>query len=72
MSKWRLQHFITNMAQTEKPLNKWNHKTCPTHKDFHLFGLNDDGLGNKRLEVLVQLDYENKSLKFCMVTELKS
>ena len=51
LSKWRLQYFIKNLVETNSPLSKWNHETCPTHQSFHLFGLNDDGLGNKKLEV---------------------
>ena len=72
LSKWRLQHFITNVAQIENPLDRWKHTTCPNHNDFHLIGLNDDGLGNKRLEILLQLDRENRLLNFCMVTEINS
>lgn len=72
LSRWRLQYFITNIANEEKPLSKWNHKTCPTHKDFHLIGLNDDGLGNKKLEILFQIDENNKVLRFCMIKELEN
>lgn len=70
LSKWRLQYFIKNLALETNPLHIWNHKTCPTHKEFHIFGLNDDGLGNKKLEVLIQLDFDNKALTFCMIEEI--
>jgi len=72
LSKWRLQYFIVNIANIENPFEVWNHQTCPTHKDFHLIGLNDDGLGNKKLEILFQSAYDNKILRFCMVKELQS
>jgi len=70
LSKWRLQYFIKNLADEDNPLKIWNHQTCPTHKEFHIFGLNDDGLGNKQLEVLIQLDFDNKTLTFCMIEEV--
>ena len=72
LSKWRLEYFIKNIAQTDSPLDKWMHETCHNHTDFHLFGLNDDGLGNKRLELLLQLDFENRTIGFCMITEIKT
>lgn len=70
LSKWRLQYFIKNLVETNNPLLKWHHETCPTHKSFHLFGLNDDGLGNKKLEILIQLDFDTKTLTFCMIEEI--
>ncbi len=70
LSKWRLQYFVKNLVETNSPLSKWHHETCPTHKSFHLFGLNDDGLGNKKLEILIQLDFDTKTLTFCMIEEI--
>lgn len=70
LSRWRLQYFIKNLANTENPLKVWNHTTCNKNKDFHLIGLNDDGLGNKKLEIVIQMDFENKLLRFSMIEEI--
>jgi hypothetical protein len=71
LSRWRLQYFIKNLVNSENPVNVWNHTTCDKNRDFHLIGLNDDGLGNKKLEIVLKLDFENKSLKFSMIEEIK-
>ncbi len=71
LSVWRLQYFIKNLVNSENPLDKWNHTTCDLYKDFHLFGLNDDGLGNKQLEIVIQVDFENKMLRFSMIEEIE-
>lgn len=72
LSIWRLGYFIKNLVDSEDPLSIWNHTTCPKHTDFHLIGLNDDGLGNKKLEVTIQIDRENKTLRFAMIEEIEN
>lgn len=55
--KWRIMGFIRNIAITEKPTEMYAHTPCEKcPPNFFLFGISDDGLGNKGIEIQVWLD----------------
>ena len=70
LGRWRFSCFFKTIINSKNPLKIWYHKTCSSYTAFHLFGLNDDGGGNKRLEVVVKLDFESRMLQFCMIRAL--
>lgn len=63
--KWRVRGFIRNIVNVKEPTLVYQHtvcKECPP--DFYLFGLSDDGLGNKGIENQVWINRKEKIIWF--------
>ena len=73
--KWRVHHSINNvMLYSKDPVKVIKHKICEECKDgLVLFGLADDGVGNKGVELMVFLNYKKHVLYpiFCRAVKIK-
>lgn len=65
LDQWRAKGFIRNIVFMKNPPAVYNYtkcKKCPP--DFYLFGISDDGLGNKGIEFQVWLHRKSNTLWF--------
>ncbi|MBS1267840.1 MAG: hypothetical protein MAG458_00553 [Nitrosopumilus sp.] len=60
--QWRVHHAInTVMRYSKDPLKTYKHEICKECKDgLYLFGIADNGLGHKGVELMLFLDYKKK------------
>ncbi len=66
---WRVDAFIRNVIYVRDPTKIYEHtpcKNCPPN--FLLFGISDDGLGHKGVEIQVWLDTKTKTIWFLKCT----
>ena len=70
--KWRIRFFIRNVAQFKDPVKFYNTtkcKDCPN--SVLLFGISDDGIGNKGIEVQIWMRNTRKELIFLKCIKVK-
>ncbi len=61
--KWLVGKIIESMLQTKDPVRTYCHVTCDEYiPDLYLFGVLDDGVGNKKFGLQIYLDKEKKIL----------
>ena len=61
--QWCVNKHLMNMIGMKDPSKKYQFTRCnDLRKDLYLFGIADDGLGNKGIELQVYLDRKNKVL----------
>lgn len=62
---WRVDGFIRNVIYAKEPREIYNHTPCVNcPPDFVLFGLSDNGLGKKGIEIQCWLDKKTGTIWF--------
>ena len=62
---WRMDGFIRNIVYVKDPRRVYNYTIClDCPPKIALFGISDDGLGHKGIEVLTWLDDKTKMITF--------
>jgi len=72
LDKWRVRFFIRNVAHFKDPTKFYNTtkcKKCP--HSVLLFGISDDGIGNKGIEVQIWIRNTRKELIFLKCRKAK-
>jgi hypothetical protein len=65
LEQWRVKGFIQNVVLIKEPTEVYHHTPCEDcPPDFHLFGLSDDGLGNKGIEIQIWLNHKANTAWF--------
>lgn len=65
MDKWRLDGFIRNITTVKNPVRYYEGTKCTDcPPQIHLFGISDDGLGHKGIEVQAWIDKDCKLIVF--------
>ena len=72
--QWVLHHELNDgFCYAKDPTRIYNHKVCKECKEgMFLFGIADDGVGNKGVEVMIFLDYKKNILHpiFCRTVKI--
>jgi|APSaa5957512535_1039671.scaffolds.fasta_scaffold16658_6 hypothetical protein len=73
--QWRVMRTLNdNMRYNKDPTKTYKHEECKEcKKGLFLFGVADDGLGNKGVELMVFFDFKKKVLYpiFCRLVTIK-
>lgn len=70
--KWRAKHFLNEIRYVKDPRRHYSYtvcKKCPP--SYCLFGVGDDGLGNKGIEVLIIMAKNNVLLGLVCKKKIK-
>ena len=58
-----VENTLYYMVRRKNPTATHHNETCDEClRDHYLFGIHDDGIGNKRLGLLIRIDQERKGL----------
>ena len=69
--QWIVKNTLDAMVHMKNPAAVYQSEACDECiPDLHLFGVHDDGVGNKKLALLIYLDRERKIL--CPVSVYKA
>ena len=72
--QWRVHHTLNNgMRYSKDPTKIYKHEICAECKDgLFLFGIADNGLGHKGVEIMIFLDYKKHILYpiFCRTAKI--
>lgn len=61
--QWIVEKYLDAMVQQRDPTTKYHNVTCDNcNPDTRLFGIQDDGVGNKRLGLLIRFDRQRNVL----------
>ncbi|GEM_PF-6290022 len=62
-SQWRVSKTILNMLYLKDPTKIYYYTNCDDClPDLHLFGIQDDGIGNKGIELQIYIDKQKNIL----------
>jgi len=65
LDMWRVDGFIRNVIYAKDPTHVYHHTPCVNcPPDFHLFGLSDNGLGSKGIEIQLWLQKSTNTIWF--------